>query len=310
MNKRFKILLLTLFSLQAIVVCQRSMVGFYLGPSIGYNAVFNSPASYSGILDFNFDSFKENGNFFNAIRELNDGDMSNNEFFNGSEFGIYANLPIVNGFSIQPEIQYQVLDFNHILIQQGTSIFNDLSSSISGYLSDGDSKIAIYSWKVNYINFPFILKIYPTNNLNIQIGAKFGFLVKAEELSVRATFNSDNEYTQYSNQGDRVVYEFFESNSSTDNHGFDKDEWPFNFQVSLIGGIGYETKSFYLSIRYNLGLIDFFKELKDRDGDFFDNYNTEFDSSIYSDFEINDPIINNNFQINSISFLIGFHLSS
>ena len=310
MPTRIKLLLVVICVIQSLVISQRSMVGFYLGPSIGYNVVFDSPVSYSGILDINFDNFKENGNLFNAIRELNDGDMSNNEFFNGSEFGIRVNLPIVNGFSIQPEIQYQLLEFNHILIQQGESVFNDLNSSISGYVIDGDSKIAIYSWKVNYIHFPFVLKFYPTNNFNIQFGVKFGFLIKAEELSVIATFDSENQFTQYSTYGDRVVYEFFESNSTTDNHGFDKDEWPFNFQGSLIGGIGYETKSFYVSMRYNLGLIDFFKELKDRDGDFFDNYNTEFESSIYSDFEINDPIINNNFKINSISFLIGFHLSS
>ena len=307
---RFKISLLFFVFTQNMVVAQTSMVGFYAGPSIGYNFVFDAPGSYAGLLDLDFSSFKQKGNLFNAIRQLNDGDMSNNELFNGMEFGIRANLPIVSGFSIQPEIQFQLLDFNHIVIQQGTPVFNDLSSSISGFTNNGETKIAMYSWSVNYIYFPFVLKFYPTNNLNIQLGAKFGFLIKAEEVSVLATFNSENEFTQFNTDGDRVVYEFFDSSSSIDNHGFDKDEWPFNFQGSLIGGFGYENKSFYLSLRYNLGLIEFFKELSDRDDDFFDNYNTDFNTNTYSDFDIVEPVINNNFKLHSISILLGFHLSS
>tara|TARA_B100000902_G_C27049621_1_gene783467 strand:+ start:194 stop:583 length:390 start_codon:yes stop_codon:yes gene_type:complete len=129
---------------------------------------------------------------------------------------------------------------------------------------------------------------------------------------VLASFN--NETQDYTNSqlflDERVVYEFFDSDSGIDSHGFDKDEWPFNWNGALIGGVGYETKSFYFSLRYNLGLIDFFKEIENKDDDFFEIYNSEIDEFIYTELEIDEPIVNNNFKLRSVYFTIGFNISN
>ena len=132
---------------------------------------------------------------------------------------------------------------------------------MSGLQEEDQYKIANYFWRVNYLNFPFLFKLYPSQKLFFQIGFKFGFLLKAEESRALASFNMEtNEYNTHQVLLDeRIIYEFFDSDSGIDSHGFDKTEWPFNWNTTVLGGIGYETKSFYLSVRYNLGLIPFFE---------------------------------------------------
>jgi hypothetical protein len=135
--------------------------------------------------------------------------------------------------------------------------------------------------------------------------------MQAEETRVLGVFNLEGQYTQYERLfSETTRYDFFDSNSVIDNHGFDKDEWPFNWNGALIFGVGYETKLFYFSLRYSLGLFDFFRELSEKDDDFFDNYNTEVDLNTYNSFIITEPIINNNFKLRSISFTVGCHLSN
>ena len=186
------------------------------------------------------------------------------------------------------------MEFNHIIHQNSNNIVYQDYEFISYGLQDGSThKLVNYFWRVNYFNFPFILKLYPSNNLFFQMGLKFGFLLKAEETRAVAIFDvADNQYLDYTIFSDeRVVYEFFDSDSGIDSHGFDKDEWPFNWNVGIVGGIGYENKSFYVSLRYSLGLLYFFKEIENKDDDFFDIYNTSFDQNIYSQLEINEPLI-------------------
>jgi len=313
MRKKIKynreIIFLFCVMLSSFVFSQRPLIGFFYGSSMGYNAIYSSPADHHGLLDVNFNSEES---FVNSIVMLNDGDLSNNiEAFNGAHVGIMVNFSIVKGIAIQPEIEYQQLDFNHILYQNGSSvIFNEFA--LSGLENDNQYKIASYFWKVNYINFPFLIKLYPTKNLFFQLGFKFGFLVKAEETRSVSSFNIQND--QYTSHelllNDRVVYEFFDSKSGMDNHGFDKTEWPFNWNGAILGGIGYEAKTFYCSLRYSLGLLPFFKELNDKDDDFFDIYNTEIDDAVYDNFEVLSPVINNNFKLQTIHLTIGMHLSN
>ena len=238
--------------------------------------------------------------------------FSNNvEMMNGSVIGIKASLPVMRGISIQPEIQYEQIDFNHTLYQNGDAIFSDLVFGFSG-LSDADEyKIANYFWKAHYINFPFLIKIYPTKNLFLQLGCKFGVLVKAEEAPALARFNLNNEYVDYDVVfSEKVIYDFFDANADPDNHGYDINEWPFNWNTALITGLGYENKSFYFSLRYSMGLLNFFREMPDKEGDFFENYNVEFDDNIFQSFVISDPVMNNNFKLHVISLTIGYHISN
>ena len=53
------------------------------------------------------------------------------------------------------------------------------------------------------------------------------------------TSSLEDEYVEYQVFfSERVVYEFFDSNSGQDNHGFNKNEWPFNWNTSVIVGLG------------------------------------------------------------------------
>ena len=134
-------------------LAQRTSIGFFFGQSIGYSSVYSHNVNnVSGLLDVNFQSEES---FFTTIQMLNDGDLSNNiEAMNGAVFGIRANLIIVKGFSIQPEIEYQQSTFNHVVYQNGLGVFNELDFALMGLENNGQYKISNYYWKVNYINFP------------------------------------------------------------------------------------------------------------------------------------------------------------
>ena len=303
-----KFCLLVFFCLSlSILFAQRTSIGFFYGPSIGYNSIYDDIGNYHGLLDFNFPSD-------GTLALLNDNNLSNNiEVINGSVLGIRFNMPIIKGLSIQPELEYQQLDFNHIVYQNGNDvIFNDLIFTLSGLENNGQYKIANYFWRVNYLNFPFVLKLYPSDNLFIQAGVKFGFLLKAEESRVIGSFDVETqEYTSYVPVLDeKVIYEFFDSDSGIDNHGFDKDEWPFSWNAAFLTGVGYETKSFYLALRYSVGLIPFFKEIENKDDDFFEIYNSTVDENTYASFDVSSPVLNNNFKLRAIHFVIGFSLSN
>ena len=67
---------------------------------------------------------------------------------------------------------------------------------------------------------------------------------------------------------------------------------------------------FYFSARYSLGLLPFFREIENKDDDFFENYNTEIDDNIYQAFVSEKPVINNNFKLHTISVAIGWQISN
>ena len=294
-----------LFFLSTFSFSQRAFVGVYFGPSIGYNSIYDSEVPYLELLDVNF----SNQPF--SFNVLNDGDLSNNlELFNGMHVGLMCNFVITKGVTIQPEIEYQKLDFNHLVYQNGSAVFNDMSLALSGLYNDGQYKIASYFWQVNYVSFPFLLKLYPSNNLFIQLGFKLGYLVKDKETRSLVSFNNNGEYTSYQLLDESNVYDFFESESNLESHGFDKSQWPFNWNGALIGGLGYESKFFHISLRYNYGLYPFFKEIVDRDNDFFEIYNEEVYDGIYDSFEISTPIINNNFKLQTIHLTFAILLSN
>ena len=310
--------LLISFLLFFICVSQNNTtaIGFFYGPSIGYNATHSGVTSDHGLLDI---SLTTDASLGDAIIMLDNDDLTDNfELFNGSVFGIRANFPIISGLSIQSELEVESISFNHILYQNSENvIFNDMISQLSGFQNEDQYKIANYLWRVNYINFPFLLKLYPVNNVFLQVGAKFGFLIKAQEIRATARFNeNDQAYIDYDfSISDAVVYEFFDSTSGIDNHGFDKDEWPFTWNAALLVGFGYEKKmapwaGIYFSVRYSLGLLPFFREIENKDDDFFENYNNEFDDNVYQSFQSKNPVLNNNFKLHTINIAIGWQLSN
>ena len=50
--------------------------------------------------------------------------------------GIKASLPVISGISIQPEIQYEQIDFNHTVYQNGDVVFEETLKQQESYLVD------------------------------------------------------------------------------------------------------------------------------------------------------------------------------
>ena len=99
-------------SIPIFSLSQRNFVGIYSGFSIGNNPIYSHNAentSLDNLINFNYN---HDLSFFENISIMDDNDYSNFELFNGVVFGIQANLPIISGVSIQPEIEYEQLDFN------------------------------------------------------------------------------------------------------------------------------------------------------------------------------------------------------
>ena len=185
-NKKILLIIYCLF-FSSNLFSQRMSIGVFYGPSIGYNSVYDGIDTHHDLFDINFNA----NDLLNSINMLNDNDMSHNiEAINGSVFGIRFNFPVIKGVSIQSEFEYEQIDFNHILHQNGSSVtFNNLELALSGLQAENQYKIANYFWHVNYLNFPFLLKLYPSQKIFFQVGFKFGFLLKAEESRVLASFN-------------------------------------------------------------------------------------------------------------------------
>ena len=312
-----KLLFLLIIPFLSFSQDQTTAIGFFYGPAIGYNSTYSGPVNNHGLLDI---SFQSDQSFIETMTMLDDDDLTNNiELFNGRVFGIRANFPIIPGLSIQTELEYEAMSFNHILYQNSDNAnFNNVYFALSGLDNGSQYKIANYLWRAQYVNFPFVLKLYPSTNLFFQVGCKFGFLLKAQEIRASAKFNhEDQTYIAYDfSMEDMVTYEFFNSTSGIDNHGFDKDEWPFTWNAAVLAGIGCEIRGpwpgtgIYLSLRYTRGLLPFFREIENKDDDFFENYNSEVDENIYNVFESRTPLLNNNFKLHAIHFTIGCQLSN
>lgn len=122
--------------------------------------------------------------------------------------GVYGESFISESFSIQPELMYS---------QQGYVITNSSGT---------------FTQKLNYINFPLMLKAYPSQNFFLEAGPQIGLAVSNKE-----------EYDG-----------LFSSSQEFDPNGFD---WGFNF------GGGFKTNSgISLGVRYHLGLGDLYDENK------------------------------------------------
>jgi hypothetical protein len=122
--------------------------------------------------------------------------------------GVYGESFISESFSIQPELMYS---------QQGYVITNSSGT---------------FTQKLNYINFPLMLKAYPSQNFFLEAGPQIGLAVSHKE-----------EYDG-----------LFSSSQEFDPNGFD---WGFNF------GGGFKTNSgISLGVRYHMGLGDLYDESK------------------------------------------------
>ncbi len=99
--------------------------------------------------------------------------------------------------------------------------------------------------KLDYINIPLLIKIYPLEKLSIDLGPQFGFVTKAKET-----------YKEVDTSDSREVYKWGESLPGDRYNSFD---------LSIAMGVSYQiTDMIEVSARYNLGVTDITK------GDYFD----------------------------------------
>lgn len=137
-----------------------------------------------------------------------DGETGQRSGFN---IGFYGESFVNNAVATQLEVQYS---------QQGYEIKNDNST---------------FTQKVNYINVPLLLKIYPTQNFYLEAGPQAGLAISHKE-------EFDSEFNLFDNE------EEFEPNK-------------FDYGVNF--GAGIKTNSgVSLGVRYHLGLGDIYDEGK------------------------------------------------
>lgn len=129
--------------------------------------------------------------------------------------GLFAELYINDFIGIQPELIYS---------RQGA------------YHKDGDFKLW---YRYNYLNIPILAKLYLMDNLSLDLGPQFGFLLNAKHKA----------------KG------FAEGNGKCDIEGT-KD-----FDVSFAMGLSYTLWEHYdVSVRYNLGLTKVNKKITGSSG--------------------------------------------
>jgi len=126
----------------------------------------------------------------------------------GFHIGVYGESFVNEFVSFQPELLYS---------QQGFEIENSLGT---------------FTQKVNYINLPAMLKIYPTKNFFFEVGPQVGLAIYHKE-EYEGLFSSSKEFI------------------------------PDNFDYGVNFGGGIKTDSgISLSVRYNLGLGDIYDSEK------------------------------------------------
>jgi len=136
------------------------------------------------------------------------GDVEDNKSLSGFHLGGFVEIPVSEKFAIQPEVLYSA---------QGAK-YKETDFGVT------------YEWKtkLDYINIPVMAKYYVLDQLSIEAGPQFGFLVKAE---------ADGE---------------------------DYKEYTKSFEFGLgIGASYYFTENFFAGARYNLGLSNIAKDSGD-----------------------------------------------
>ncbi len=133
---------------------------------------------FAGAVNAQSFGIKGGVNFSNIIKT---GDESfNTEFKTGINAGIFAEIPIVSGFSFAPELMF----------------------SQKGYKTSGNSLLGgpnEYSVTTNFIELPILAKINATDKFSIVLGPQVSFLTSTTEKfqqgsdSYQNTIREENE---------------------------------------------------------------------------------------------------------------------
>ena len=136
-------------------------------------------------------------------------------------FGVLAEVPFSDDFSIQPEIVYSC---------QGSKYSEVIDNSIDGPTTVITKAISVDgTLKVDYLNIPIMAKYYVAENFSLEAGPQVGFLLSAK-----------NEYDYPGESGEEDIKEYVKG---------------IDFGVNF--GLGYKLEGgLNFGARYNLGLSD------------------------------------------------------
>ncbi|KQT18194.1 opacity protein [Chryseobacterium sp. Leaf404] len=144
----------------------------------------------------------------------------------GFNAGVFANIPVAESFSIQPEVLYN---------QLGSKVENS-------YTVLGVTTRESYSTNLDYISVPVMFQYNFVPNFYVEAGPEFGFMISAKNKGDRTTTSGGNttmvSYTDDINK----------DNLNT-----------FNFGVGLGAGY-YFTDNIGVTARYVAGVTDVAKD--------------------------------------------------
>lgn len=174
--------------------------------------------------------------------------------------GVFANIPVSEMFSIQPEVMYS---------QMGSKVTNSYSGTVLGNNFTSKSSATL---NLDYVTVPLMLQFRATPAFYVEAGPEFGFLVSAKTKDASTTVVNGSTTTTTSESGD--VKDYFSG---------------FNMGVGL--GLGYDiTPNFGISARYVAGFTDINKKDSNTNGntslqnDGNKNRNNTFQGGVYFKF--------------------------
>lgn len=144
----------------------------------------------------------------------------------GFNAGVFANIPVAESFSIQPEVLY-----------------NQLGAKVEDqYTVLGVTTKDSYSTHLDYVSVPLMFQYNFIPNFYVEAGPEFGFMVGAKE------------------KGDTTVTTGSTTTTSSYSEKIDKDNLnTFNFGVGLGAGY-YFTDNIGVTARYTAGVTDVAKD--------------------------------------------------
>ena len=137
-------------------------------------------------------------------------------------FGVYAEIPVSETFSIQPELLYSKQGGT----QDGSLVFQEANVNYES------------TFNLSYLTVPIMAKFYVAKGLSLEAGPQIGFLLKSEvDIEVNNAL--------------------FASSTTEDVKDFTKSN-DFAFNI----GAGYQLNSgLNFNLRYNIGLTDAYEDI-------------------------------------------------
>ncbi|MBL1221116.1 PorT family protein [Chryseobacterium sp. L7] len=151
----------------------------------------------------------------------------------GFNAGVFANIPVAQKFSIQPEV-----------------LFNQVGSKTEErevyYVnSDKYSREVDYKKSLSYLSVPVMVQYNILPQLYVEAGPEFGFLLggkdKGDITTTKTSGNTTN--TQTTTFSDKIVKDLYST---------------FNFGIGIGAGY-YFTQNFGVTARFTAGVTDIYK---------------------------------------------------